>query len=214
MTSSSNTRSQLAQWENDWVVMHGTLKEVRKKRDGCTDILLVNCKVRKFDPDVVMSEVDPIYVDHCWDRYRPSDQYRDPEDAPNQLLEAYSSIGKVQQYARGDGSVDWRIETRACIRLDNVILKMVNKFDAGCQDHRARRHRNFGMVLAAIEEGIPVYSYQLCTNEVLDMVRKRFEQIEAQIALEALAPSNGPCRKLRAIKLPGRHLTKQTRGFA
>ena len=212
--TASNTRSQLAQWESDWVVMHGTLKEVRKKRDGCTDILLVNCKVRKFDPDVVLAEVEPIYVDHCWDRYSP-DSDRDPEDAPNKLLDAYSSIGKVQQYARADGSVDYRIATQACIRLDSMILKMVNKFETGvCKDHRARRHRMFGMVLAAIEEGVPAFSYQLRTNEVLDMVRKRFEEIEAQIALEKLAPANGPCKKLRALKLPGRHLNKQTRGFA
>ena len=213
--TSSNTRSQLAQFENEWVLMHGTLKEVRKKRDGCTDILLVNCKIRRFDPDVVMSEVEPVYANHVWDRYSPSDGDRNPDDAPNQLLEAYSSIGRVQQYARADGSVDWRIETRACIRLDNVILKMVNKFETGvCKDHRERRHRNFGMVLAAIEEGIPAYSYQLRTNEVLGMVRARFEEIEKQIALEALAPANGPCKKLQALRLPGRHLTKQTRGFA
>ncbi|MDA9867997.1 hypothetical protein N9C85_01025 [Synechococcus sp. AH-224-I15] len=213
MTSSSNTRSQLAQFENEWVVMQGTLKEVRKKRDGCTDVLLVNCKVRKFDPNVVLADVEPVYVDHCWDRYSP-DRKRDPDEAPNKLLDSYSSIGKVQQYARADGSVDWRIETQACIRLDNVIMKMVNKFESGvCKDHRARRHRNFGMVLAAVEEGIPVYSYQLCTNEVLDMVRNRFEQIETQIALEALAPANGPCKKLRALRLPGRSHQK-ARGFA
>ena len=211
--TASNTRSQLAQWENDWVVMHGTLKEVKRKPSGCTDILLVNCKVRKFDPDVVLAEVEPIYVQHCWDRYSP-DSDRDPEDAPNKLLEAYSSIGKVQQYARADGSVDWRIETQACIRLDNVILKMVNKFESGvCKDHRGRRRQNFGMVLAAVEEGVPAYSYQLRTNEVLDMVRKRFEQIEKQIALEALAPANGPCKKLRALKLPG-HKRQKSKGFA
>ena len=76
----SNTRSAFAPWENRLVVCDGILKSVKRKPDGSAHLLLVNCRVRAFDPDVRLSDQPFVKVDHIWD------EVNDPEATPTGLL--------------------------------------------------------------------------------------------------------------------------------
>ena len=132
--SSSNTRSALAPWENRLVVCDGILKSVKRKPDGSAHLLLVNCRVRAFDPDVRLSDQPFVKVDHIWD------EVNDPEATPSGLLIRQSCAGIVRQYARADGTVDWKVRSIDAQRLDNTLHLMHQRLETGwVQDRRAYR---------------------------------------------------------------------------
>ena len=207
--SSSNTRHALAPWENRLVVCDGILKSVKRKPDGSAHLLLVNCRVRAFDPDVRLSDQPFVKVDHIWD------EVNDPEATPTGLLIRQSCAGIVRQYARADGTVDWEVRGIDAQRLDNTLHLMHQRLETGwVQDRRAYRREMYRGILANAAAGVPVYSMNEPTAEVLQWVRRELDIIEAQIQREALAPSHGPCNKFReTLRLRGSQ-RQQTRGFA
>lgn len=194
MNSHSNTRSQLAPWENRLVVCDGILKTVRRRPDGDgADLLLVNCKVRLFDADLVLADQPSIAVDHMWDRVL------DPEVVPTKLLTRQSGAGYVHQYTRADGSVDWAVQSCDAIRLDNFLVRMHNRFESGTvQDRREYRREKYTEIFDALAAGTPVYSMASTTRELLQIMRRELQDIEAQIHRESLAPAHGRCTRMRA----------------
>ena len=188
----SNTRSALAPWENRLVVCDGILKSVKRKPDGSAHLLLVNCRVRAFDPDVRLRDQPFVKVDHIWD------EVNDPEATPKGLLIRQGCAGIVRQYARADGTVDWKVRSIDAQRLDNTLHLMRQRLEIGSvQDRRAYRLEIYRGILANVAEGYPVYSMIEPTGEVLQRVRQELEIIEEQLRREALAPAHGPCTKMR-----------------
>lgn len=211
--TSSNTRHALAKWEGERVAVNGILKEFRRKSDGIADILLVNCRVYRFDPDVILADTEPVFIDHMWDRYHP-ERGDNSGNPPTQLLTQYNSGGVVRQYTRRDSTIDYAVATEPCVRLDNALLRLIQLIEAGSvQDHRKKKKQYYEKILESLEAGVFVFSFGHRTNELLDFVRAELALIQADIAREAQAPANGRCRRLHAIKVPGRAL-KHSQGFA
>lgn len=208
---SSNTRAQLAQFEGELVCVTGTIKEFRRKAElGVVDLLIVNCQVRRFDPDIAMKDAPYVRVDHLWDRV----PVEDSEDSSRALLQKISSVGRVAQYARADGTVDWTVDTESCVRLDNILGRLAHKLEGELGDRRALRMRRYRQILGYADEGVVCWSWGVPTNEVLATLRSWMAEMEADIEREKLAPANGRCARLRqASRLPGRKL-QRSRGFA
>ena len=209
--STSNTRSVLAHYEGQLIYLKGRLTEVRRKPEkGVVDFLLTSAVFTPFDMDVALRETKPLPGrHHVWQRISAEEF----EEWSPEMLTEIDSVGRVGQYARADGSVDWTISTKQTLRLDNVVHKVMRRLEHssnGKRHHRLVRYRN---VLDHLDQGTLCWSWSMPSNELIRWIRDDVASIEAAMKREALAPANGQCKRLKSNRLPGN--THQTAtGFA
>jgi len=208
----SNTRGALlAPYEGQLLHVLGRLKEVRTQDDGRLAICIVGCEVRPFDPDVALRDVEPIRIDHLWNRNC------EPDHCDRALLNKHCGIGIARQYARKDGSIDWTIETIPSVNLDAGLAALNNSYRIDGRYSRSDRIAYLRGMLLASEEG-PCYAFGIATNTALRIMRNGLERLlrNAAVNAAALASSraNGPCKTLRSLsRIPGRQLQRAC-GFA
>jgi len=208
----SNTRSVLAPFEGQEMHAIGRLKEFRRQDDGRVSVCLVNCELRPFNPEVALRDIEPIRVDHLWNRDCPADLI------DTTMLARMAGIGVVRQYARADGSVDWTVETIDSVSLDAAIRQASMSRQIDGSYNRGDRLSVLQGTLEMAKTATP-YAFHIPTTEAMRMLKRHAERLQRSLHTEALtgllAPAAGPCTALRELsRIPGRSPARPARGFA
>ena len=88
-------RDVLRPLEGKLVIARGRKKTIERNSDGTINVLLKAVQIRPFDPSVSMRKIDPIRVDHLWQRGM------DPEQIDGQrLLTRCCGFGRIVWYER------------------------------------------------------------------------------------------------------------------
>ena len=210
--STSNTRAVLAPYEGQLMHVKGRLKEVSRKPElDVVDILIVGCQFTPFSMDAVLSETSslPGRDHHLWQRM-PTEAF--DKWAP-ELLIRIDAVGRVGQYSRNSGTVDWTVNTSDSLRLDETVHALMARMKTSCNGRRDLRLRRYRGILEFVDRGTLCWSRCIATNELIQWIRDEVADIEADMAREAMAPANGQCQRLKSIRLPGKTL-HTAKGFA
>jgi len=210
--TASNTRAVLAPYEGQLMHVKGRLKEVSRKPElDVVDILIVNCQFTPFSMDAALVDTPslPGREHHLWQRMSTETF----EDWAPELLIPIDAVGRVGQYSRNSGTVDWTVNTSDSLRLDETIHALMARMKTSSNGRRKSRLSRYRRILEFVDEGTLCWSRCIATNELIQWIRDEVVAIEADMAREALAPANGQCQRLKSIRLPGNTL-QTAKGFA
>ena len=183
-------RDQLKPLEGQLVVIKGRITEKQRQADGTITVCLAAVEVRPLLSDVPLQSIKPIRVDHLWVR----DIAEDAIDWRG-LLRSMCGAGRVIYYRRGSGSVDLSISTVQGICLDSLWQQV----DA--EPNRTSRARLLGSAAAAINEGVPYWSWACNADKGAAAITQAMAKYErsaaAELATYLTSPRTGPCTRMR-----------------
>lgn len=200
-------RNQLRPFEGQKVHYTGRLKERRDAGDHW-DVCLVNVSVRPLRTDVGLNSITPVRVDHLWLRVKKA------TFTTRGMLEPMEGAGTCGWYRRaGDHSVDLGVRAEPSLSLDAVFS------EAMAEPKRKDRARIFDSAVWAVDEvGANYWSWNKAGDEVLSAMREAMEHYSRTCALNLgalmVAPSNGPCHRLRETSRISGTKRQPARGFA
>ena len=151
-----------------------------------------------------------IRTDHVWLRRLPPSKI----DQKPELLLKYEGLAEVEWYERSDGTTDIGLKTRPGLSADSFYKFLI---DAPA-DWREIQEEVAKVMERHAEGTHPLYSWSWDPREVKQRLQSLNESGQQLLALNdralKTATNNGPCKKLKAIKVAGRHHKQTTRGFA